>query len=71
MVAELEAGYVVLPGLDRVLDDLSWDSLEATHPQFGLHQLLERLGRSRAQVREWPALADRPSAGAARMRLVS
>ena len=71
VVAELEAGYVVLPGLDRVLDDLSWDSLEATHPQFGLHQLLERLGRSRAQVREWPALADRPSAGAARMRLIS
>lgn len=71
VVAELDAGYVVLPGLDRVLDDLSWDSLEATHPQFGLHQLLERLGHSRAQVREWPERADRPSAGVARTRLIS
>jgi ATP-dependent helicase/nuclease subunit B len=71
VVAGMEAGYVVLPGLDRVLDDLSWDSLDATHPQFGLHQLLERLGRSRAEVREWPARADMAAASPARMRLIS
>lgn len=71
VVANLPAGYVVLPGLDRVLDDAAWNSVDASHPQYGLHQLLERLDRTRAQVQEWPAISDIPTAGPARTRLIS
>ncbi|MBS29276.1 MAG: double-strand break repair protein AddB [Alphaproteobacteria bacterium] len=70
-VAGLPAGYVVLPGLDRVLDETSWSSLDPSHPQFGLRQLLLRLGAERAGVREWPGAHEPGTAGPARMRLVS
>jgi len=54
-ILELPRGAVVLPGLDRVMDETSWVSLEPSHPQYGLEQLLEALGRERAEVRPWPA----------------
>jgi len=56
-VAGLPTGEVILPGLDRVLDDESWDVIgkEESHPQFGLHRLLARLGVDRTAVRDWPA----------------
>ena len=46
-VAALPDGQVVLPGLDRHLDEESWSAVEADegHPQFGLARLLQRLGR--------------------------
>lgn len=71
VVAGLPAGYVVLPGLDRVLDDTAWNSLDASHPQFGLQQLLTRLDRTREQVREWPATHATSTSGPARTRLIS
>jgi len=43
-VARLPLGLVVLPGLDRGLDNESWDSIEPTHPQHGLKSLLGRMG---------------------------
>ncbi len=71
-VAGLPAGYVVLPGLDRVLDDRAWSGLDAAHPQFGLRQLLERLERRREDVGEWPAhVAGRQADGPARTRLIT
>lgn len=57
-VAGLPTGHVVLPGLDRALDAESWDALDATHPQFGMARLLERLEVGRDQVADWPASAD-------------
>lgn len=71
VVADLPAGYVVLPGLDRVLDDHAWENVDPTHPQFGLHQLLGRLDRPRAQVREWPSLPGVRTASPSRTRLIS
>ena len=55
---------IVLPGLDRDLDDESWDALDETHPQSGLKRLLDRLGIARAAVGDWPAppLLDRHAA---------
>ncbi len=44
VVATLPNGNVVLPGLDRHLDDAAWQLVDQTHPQFGMKQLLERLG---------------------------
>ena len=69
-VAELPAGYVVLPGLDRVLDANSWAALDPGHPQFGLRQLLQRLEADRADVGEWPSTAAVCELGPARERLI-
>jgi len=57
VVAGLPRGAVVLPGLDRDMDARAWDAAaeDQTHPQFGLHRLLGRLGLSRADVRDWPS----------------
>ncbi len=53
-IAGLPQGTVVLPGLDREIDEASWGKLDPAHPQFGLHDLLLALGRSREEVGEWP-----------------
>lgn len=70
-IARLPDGAVVLPGLDRDLDDRSWGELDVAspeppllgHPQFGLAKLLRRLGLARRDVAEIgraePALAGR------------
>ena len=62
-VARMPEGMVVLPGLwlSNVFPDEEWDALgpdengrgEATHPQFHLKLLLERLGIARSEVRTW------------------
>jgi ATP-dependent helicase/nuclease subunit B len=70
VVARLPKGAVVLPGLDRRLDEESWREVDETHPQFAMARLLERLGVSRHDVREW----DSPgvtSADPARAALIS
>lgn len=53
VIAGLPNGAVVLPGLDRMLDDTAWAELDQTHPQFTMARLLARLGVSRAQVAAW------------------
>ena len=54
VIAGLPEGAVVLPGLDRDLDDASWEQLAPSHPQYGLKRLLERLDATRDAVAEWP-----------------
>lgn len=57
-IAMLPHGAVVLPGLDRDLDDPSWEILADGeqnpsiygHPQYGLHYLLQQIKLSRADV---------------------
>jgi ATP-dependent helicase/nuclease subunit B len=66
-IADLPQGAVVLPGLDRDMDDASWAALDHTHPQFGLRELLAALGVVRAEVSEWPGAA----AGSSRHFLIS
>lgn len=60
VVANLPEGAVVLPGLDRAIDDASWDALDPTHPQHGLKRLLATLGVARAEVGDWIAPAAAP-----------
>lgn len=50
VVAGLEQGCVVLPGLDAELDDAAWDSIDAQHPQFSLKAALAVLGMSRHEI---------------------
>ncbi len=52
-IARMERGAVVLPGLDRALDENSWDKLDPGHPQYGMKQLLARIGVTRDDVRDW------------------
>jgi ATP-dependent helicase/nuclease subunit B len=53
VIACLQNGMVVLPGLDRELDADSWNDLDPGHPQFGMKQLLERIKVKRDAVRDW------------------
>ncbi len=69
-IALLPAGAVVVPALDRALDEDSWNLIEPGHPQYGMKQLLQRFGAQRSDVREWPGLHSascsyhcRPDAG--------
>ncbi|HWA29648.1 MAG TPA: double-strand break repair protein AddB, partial [Rhizomicrobium sp.] len=62
VIADLPNGAVVLPGLDRELDAESWDSLDPGHPQYGMKQLLGRIGVERKDVGDWqPAPAGNPA----------
>ena len=65
-IAAKPRGLVVLPGLDRHLDETGWEALEEGHPQWALKRLLERLDVERGAVPDWPE--PRPSA---RSRLVA
>ncbi len=57
-IAELPQGVVVLPGLDQDMDEASWEALDPSHPQYGLRELLTALGRTRADIQEWPGAAS-------------
>lgn len=53
-VAHLPAGVIVIPGLDRALDEASWRALadHPEHPQHDLYRLLGALDVQREAVRE-------------------
>jgi ATP-dependent helicase/nuclease subunit B len=53
VIARLPRGAVVLPGLDKKLDDESWANLDPGHPQFGLSQLLRTIEATREDVQDW------------------
>ncbi len=67
-ILTLPGGIVVLPGLDRALDDQAWNLLEPLHPQYGMAKLLKRLGIARGDVPDWdsPGIA-KPSPHRARL----
>jgi ATP-dependent helicase/nuclease subunit B len=75
-IAALPNGAVVLPGLDRDLDDQAWkeisagagDAVTAGHPQFGLARLIGRLGVTREDI---TPLGEPEPVRAARNRIVS
>jgi ATP-dependent helicase/nuclease subunit B len=54
VVARLDQGAVVLPGLDLEATDEVWQALNEPHPQFTMKELLERMGVVRGEVRLWP-----------------
>lgn len=75
-IARLPNGAVVLPGLDKSMDDEVWrmisdigaDTSVFGHPQFGLAKLIAKLGVTRAEV---PEIASPSQAQADRAWLVS
>jgi ATP-dependent helicase/nuclease subunit B len=68
-IANLRNGSVVLPGLDRELDEASWRDLDPGHPQYGLKQLLGRLNVKRHDVKDWSATGNPPRERALREAL--
>ena len=74
VIAGLPQGAVILPGLDLGLDEKAWQLLERPdqqhHPQWGLYQLLVRLGASRDDVKPLPHMA-RQAYGPAREFILS
>jgi len=68
VIARLPQGAVVLPGLDLDLDEEAWGAIGESHPQFGMKQLLGRLGAARDDVAPWP---DSAREEAARVRLLN
>ncbi len=58
LVAHLPAGLVVLPGLDRALDEASWDALDPSHPQASLRALLAAMQVRREDVRDWSEVSS-------------
>ena len=59
-IARLPNGAVVLPGLDKEMDERSWSVLTGAapkpavlgHPQYGLAKLLGKIGILRGDVEE-------------------
>jgi ATP-dependent helicase/nuclease subunit B len=68
-IAASPNGMVILPGLDRDMDDAAWDALEPQDAQYGLKELLRHLAVDRADVPDLPGLA-RSAAGPARIFLL-
>lgn len=61
-IAELPNGAIVLPALDRGMEEESWIALGPGHPQYGMKQLLDRLDIAREDVGEWEQDLAAPAA---------
>ncbi len=76
-VAGLPQGAVLLPGLDLESDGETWNEIrrDPGHPQYGMAQLLDRLGLDRAAVEPWTedpgAKAGVPQVDPARARFAN
>ena len=70
LVAKLPQGLVVLPGLDRHMDEESWAVLGDDHPQYNLRILLEKLGLLRESVGDWQVKKN-PAINEPRVKLLS
>lgn len=65
-VSELPNGEVILCGLDKLLDDESWNDIDETHPQFALKSLLDFIKIDRHQITDL-----QPAENPAREKLIS
>ena len=74
VVATLDRGAVILPGLDRFCDMAQWATIEddEAHPQHLMATLLKDLDLAPADIRDWGLpLAQEASPRVQRMRLLS
>ena len=72
VVAWLDQGAVILPGLDRGIDAARWEAVagDPAHPQHLIARLLRFLELSPEDVRDWPGPGPAPASPCqARMRL--
>ena len=52
VIARMETGRIILPGLDTKMDDESWNYITESHPQHSLKTLLKRIDIDRAAVQD-------------------
>ncbi len=69
LVAHLPMGCVLLPGLDISSAPEFWDTVDETHPQRGLSNLLKALAVKRSEVTAWPETSTR--AGSTRGNIIA
>ncbi len=50
VISGLPKGCVILPGLDQIMDEHSWNEIDDSHPQATLKALLEQLETNRDNV---------------------
>jgi ATP-dependent helicase/nuclease subunit B len=62
VVAALDQGAVILPGLDRRCGEAEWRAIEGdeAHPQYLMAGLLKALGVAPREVEDWPPMATAP-----------
>jgi len=60
VIASMENGQVILPGLDIDMDEESWEHVSYTHPQYGFKNLLESFGIARDKVQPYPCYISSP-----------
>lgn len=53
-IMALPQGYVVLPGLDVLMDEASWQAIDEQHPQHAMKNFLQHCDIKHANVRLWP-----------------
>ncbi|WBQ12639.1 double-strand break repair protein AddB [Hyphomonadaceae bacterium BL14] len=70
VVAQLDQGCVVLPGLDTAMDGAAWDEVDDTHPQRAMKALLARLELDHRAIPVWPG-AEPGVRQAARARVIA
>jgi len=72
-IASLPLGAIVLPGLDRSLNNEAWDELDETHPQHSMKNLLNKMGVDRAGVKDFarPVPAEQRTCPPSRLKLLS
>ncbi|MFO0993928.1 MAG: double-strand break repair protein AddB [Hyphomicrobiales bacterium] len=70
VIASLDRGAVILPGLDTEMDKASWEALTPQQAQYGLKTLLETLKADRGEVELLPGVRSSPR-GEARRWLAS
>lgn len=72
LVAGLEQGAVLLPGLDQQLPEESWREVlqSPQHPQYGMARLLNAWKMDREQVQQWPK-ARHSRAGIVRREVIN
>lgn len=58
VVARMSGGAVVVPGLDRDIDEECWQAIDEVHPQYMLKELLNAMGVARNEVENWPLPQD-------------
>ena len=58
VIASAPHGAVILPGLDRHLDQKAWDYIDDPHPQAGLKRFVSDLGLVPGAVADWPQVTE-------------
>jgi ATP-dependent helicase/nuclease subunit B len=67
-VASLPNGQVILPGLDRTMDETIWQAVGDDHPHHAMKVLLAKMNIAHSAVQLWPC-DDQPASVARRILL--